>query len=436
MRRYSGPIRTLGLVVLSAAIALACSACRCGTPTVGGGKKLITLKYLVWADDTEIEMNQHWIEEFEASHPGVRIDFEHVQGNVFDQKLLTQVAGNVAPDVTYVNPSSFPNFLRRDVFLDLKPYMDRDGVTLDEFLPGLVDPYEYDGGIYGLPRSWHPFVIFYNKRLFDRFGVEYPDDSWTWDDFIDAGQRLTIDEDGDGAKEFFGAANFPRQVFIRSYGGNDFGPDGEFLLDEPESIEGLELYIDLINKYEIFPSPSETRTQAPQQMFETGRLAMFSLGIWSVPAFRRLDRFEWDIAIMPRGPAERNTLLVTAGWAITRTSEHPEEAWELVKYLSGREAQEYQMKIWRDPSPRVDAFNSLMFWEPEKPPANREAVLKSIEFGEFDNFFLGQPELANELNREMENLESGRSTDVEASVAEMRRLVERRRQELVEEWDL
>jgi multiple sugar transport system substrate-binding protein len=426
-------------VVLLAAAAVAsgliCSACRVGTPKVDG-ESLVTIKYLAWGDDTEIEMNQAWIDGFEAEHPGVRVDFESVQGQAFDQKLLTQVAGNVAPDVTYVNPSSFPNFLRRDVFVDLRPYMERDGVTLDEFLPGLVEPYQHGEGIYGLPRSWHPMVVYYNKRLFDRFNVAYPDESWTWDTFIDAGKRLTVDEDGDGAKEFFGAANFPRQVFVRSFGGEEFGPDGEFLLDRPESIEGLRLYIDLINKHGVFPSPSETRTQAPQQMFETGRLAMFCLGIWSVPSFRRIDRFEWDIAIMPSGPAGRNTLLVTAGWAIPRTSRHPEEAWQFVKYLSGRAAQEYQMRIWRDPSPRADAFNSLMFWEPEKPPANREAVLKSIEFGQFDNFFLGQPELANEMGREMENLESGRSKDVEASVARMKRLVERRRAELIEEWDL
>ena len=153
-------------------------------------------------------------------------------------------------------------------------------------------------------------VVYYNKRLFDRFNVAYPDESWTWDTFIDAGKRLTVDEDGDGAKEFFGAANFPRQVFVRSFGGEEFGPDGEFLLDRPESIEGLRLYIDLINKHGVFPSPSETRTQAPQQMFETGRLAMFCLGIWSVPSFRRIDRFEWDIAIMPSGP--RQVTAVTA----------------------------------------------------------------------------------------------------------------------------
>lgn len=94
------------------------------------------------------------------------------------------------------------------------------------------------------------------------------------------------------------------------------------------------------------------------------------------------------------------------------------------------------MKIWRDPSPRVDAFKSLMFWEPEKPPASRQVVLDSIEFGRFDSYFVGQPELTTEANRELDRLTSGLSTDVAASVAKMRGMVEQRRQELIEEFDL
>ena len=129
MLRVWGTGRIARVVLLAAAAVasgLICSACRVGTPKVDG-ESLVTIKYLAWGDDTEIEMNQAWIDGFEAEHPGVRVDFESVQGQAFDQKLLTQVAGNVAPDVTYVNPSSFPNFLRRDVFVDLRPYMERDG---------------------------------------------------------------------------------------------------------------------------------------------------------------------------------------------------------------------------------------------------------------------------------------------------------------------
>jgi len=430
--------RTYAALVLAVAIAVIGVGCKIGTPRVGPGRgtEVVKLRYLAWGDDTEIAMNQHWIAMFRAQHPNIEVDLRTVSGQSFDQVLLTQLAGGIPPDVTYINPASFPNFVHRDAYLDLTPLMERDDVSLDEFLPGLVSPYERDGRVYGLPRSWHPMVIFYNKRLFDRFGAEYPRPTWTWDDFVAAGRKLSVDEDDDGAKEFYGAGNFPMQVFIWSYGGDTFGPKGEFLYDKPESIAGLQLYLDLIYKYGISPSPAQQVTQNPQQMFETGRLGMFALGIWSVPAFRQIERFNWDIAIMPRGPVCRSTLLVTAGWAVTRQSAHPEEAWQLVSFLAGREAQEYQMKIWRDPSPRVDAFKSLMFWEPEKAPASRQVVLDSIEFGRFDSYFIGQPELTTEANRELERLTGGLSTDVGASVAKMREMVERRRQELTDEFDL
>lgn len=435
MRSPSSPVRVLLLATVLAAI----PGCKFGAPRVAPGSptRLVTLKYLCWGDDTEIAMNQAWIDMFEAEHPNVRVDMRVVSGQGFDQVLLTQIAGGIPPDVTYVTPQGFPNLVRREIYEDLTPYMERDGVSRDEYLPNLLKPYESEGRVYGLPRSWHPFVIFYNKRLFQRFGVEYPSAKWTWDDFIAAGKRLTRDEDGDGAPEFRAAANFPFQPFVWSCGGDVFGPDGEFLLDEPRSLEGLQLYIDMIHKHGILPLPGETQgTQSPQQMFETGRLAMFALGIWCVPAFRRIERFEWDIAPMPRGSACRATLLVTAGWGVIRTSRHKEEAWQLVRFLAGRQAQEYQMRIWRDPSPRVDAFVPLMNFEPEKPPPSRQVVLDSVEFGRFDTYFVHGPELWTELNRELGRLEGGFSDDVRASVAKMRADVEARREELVEESGL
>lgn len=70
-----------------------------------------------------------------------------------------------------------------------------------------------------------------------------------------------------------------------------------------------------------------------------------------------------------------------AGRSIPRALRHPEWAWTLVRYLAGREAQGYQLEIWPDLAPSVDAFGGLVFWEPRTPPANREAALEWIELG-------------------------------------------------------
>lgn len=386
----------------------------------------IRLDYVCWGDYTEEAMNRHWIAEFMRLHPNVKVNMILTGGGTGTrEKIQTMIAGGSGPDVMYVWPDVFPEFVEKGIYMPLNSYMERDGITRDLWFPVLIDFYTRDGKIYGLPRSWHPFLIFYNKDLFDQAGVPYPDETWTFDDLIRYGKALTRDLNGDGITDQYAVGNIPWRVFVWAYGGNDFDEEGNCYLDEPGSIRGLQVYTDLVWKHRISPSPEQQRlTQSAQDMFKTGRMAMFSLGIWSVPDFRQIKSFDWDIAVMPAGPT-RVTQLVTAGWAVYEGSPNPNEAWELVKYLSGRQAQEYQMRIWRDPSGLKDVFKALMFYEPDKPPRHRQALLDSIEFGRFAAPFIGSAEVTARVEEVLDEAFSGRTDDVAAVCAKAKRVAAR-----------
>ncbi|MFQ6133038.1 MAG: ABC transporter substrate-binding protein [Armatimonadota bacterium] len=385
----------------------------------------VKLTYVCWGDYTEEAMNRHWIAQFERQHPNLKVNIILTSGGVGTrEKIQTMMAGGSAPDVMYTWPDVFPEFVEKGVYLPLDEYMARDGVHRAEWYRTLVDFYTKDDVVYGLPRSWHPFIIFYNKSLFDREGVPYPDETWTFDDLIRHGRKLTRDLNGDGLIDQYAIANIPWQVFAWAYGGRTFDEEGNCYLDDPATVRGLQLYQDLIWKYEISPSPQQQSLQQnAQDMFKTGRIAMFSLGIWCVPDFREIEGFEWDIAVMPAGD-QRVTLLVTAGWSAYRHTPHPDEAWELIKYLSGREAQEYQMKIWRDPSGLKDVFQSLMFYQPEQPPSSRQVVLDSIKFGRFAAAYVGSAEVNTRVGEAFDEIATGRQRDVAAGCREMKRVAE------------
>jgi len=407
--------RALALVVLAFLVA------SCSTRSKEGHSK--RLNYVYWGDTTEIEMNEHWLTRFEETHPDVKVNRIHTAGTGTAPKILSMVAGGDIPDVMYVWPAAFPEFSEKKIYMPLGFFMRRDGINPDAWFPHLLEPYTLKGEIYGLPRSWHPYIIFYNKSLFDEAGVPYPDETWTWDTLIKWGKVLTKDRDGDGIIDQFAVANIPWEVFVWSMGGEIFAPDGSrSYFTMPETIEGLQLARDLIWRYHISPTPMQLQqVESSQDMFFTGRVAMYSLGIWSVPRFRKIKNFAWDIAVMPRG-RKRATLLVTAGWAICRQTRYPEEAWQLVKYLAGEEAQTYQMKIWRDPSGLKDVFKKYMYYEPDKPPRNREAVLKSIEFGRFREVFPGREEVMKRLYEKLDEIFYFKDCDVTEVCAEMDRL--------------
>ena len=396
------------------------------TSAAGAAGPPVELQYVYWGDVTEDAMNQHWLGEFERQHPHIRIKRILTGGGVGTrEKIQTLIAGGSPPDVMYVWPEVFPEFAARGVYLPLDPFMDREQVNRAEWFDPLIDFYTIEGTVYGLPRSWHPFVIFYNQSMFDREGVPYPDETWTFDDLVRYGRRLTKDTDGNGVLDQFAIGNIPWQVFVWAFGGQDFDQLGNCYLTEAAAVRGLQFYRDLIWKYEISPKPEQTAVaQNAQDMFKTGRMAMFSLGIWCVPDFREIQDFQWDIAVMPQGKI-RVTQLVTAGWGIYSKTPHPDQSWELVKYLSGREAQEYQMRIWRDPSGLRDVFQALMFYEPEKPPKSRQVVLDSIQFGRFAPSFLGAAEVQSRIQVPLDEITTGQQQDVAAGAAKIKTVAER-----------
>ncbi|MBT9138346.1 MAG: Multiple sugar-binding protein [Syntrophomonadaceae bacterium] len=411
---YDNLKREKGVIIATILILSLSLLSGCGKKAPVEKPGVVTINYVFWGDVSERDMNRHWIESFEKKHPDIRVNMIHVTAEGVGAKILTMVAGGDAPDVMYIWPEAFPEFTHRGVYLPLNSFIEEDGLDLNKWFPQLVEPYTYEGRVYGLPRSWHPFVLYYNKNLFDEAGVPYPDESWNWDTVIKWGKELTKDRSGDGRIDQFAIANIPWEIFVWSSGGKIFDKEGtETFFDDPRTIEGFQLARDLIWKYKISPSPIRLRdTMSAVDMFSTGRVAMYGLGIWFVPRFRTIKDFEWDIAIMPKGKTRR-TKLVTAGWAISAASKYPRQAWDLVKYLSGPEAQTYQMKIWRDPSGLKDVYEEYIYYEPEKPPKNRRVVIDSIEFGQFSPVFLGHTEIWRKIGEDVDKIFFLKECDVE-----------------------
>ena len=102
--------------------------------------------------------------------------------------------------------------------LDLTSLINEDKkFSLNGYFPATLKPLTYNGHLYGLPVNWSTMVMFYNKTLFDKAGVKYPDESWTWDDFRAAAQKLTIRENGRAVQ--YGAIAPDTFLTIYSFGG-------------------------------------------------------------------------------------------------------------------------------------------------------------------------------------------------------------------------
>ncbi len=88
----------------------------------------------------------------------------------------------------------FPDYQSRDVLLDLKPYIDRDGYDLTQLADQGVADFTTAGGQFGLPRDLNVIALYYNKAMFDAAGIPYPDDTWDWAKLVEVGKQLTKDD--------------------------------------------------------------------------------------------------------------------------------------------------------------------------------------------------------------------------------------------------
>src|SRR6185295_13790808 len=149
------------------------------------------LKISSWGDLKENAILSDLIAGFEKAHPGIQVELQRVPWNEYETKLLTQIAGNQAPDVICLETNNFASFYLRGVLEPLNPYAKSDQLSLGDYYPEAIDRFTMEGQTYVVPRDTAPIaVVYYNKKAFDEAGVPYPKDSWTTDEFIAAAQKV------------------------------------------------------------------------------------------------------------------------------------------------------------------------------------------------------------------------------------------------------
>src|SRR4051812_17353265 len=132
------------------------------------------------------------IAAFNKQYPNVHVKVETAPYDSYFTTLQTRIAGGQAPDVFELNFENFVSYASKGTLMDLSPMISADkSFDPSVFYPRAYEAFQLDGKQYGLSESFSDVVLFYNKDLFDKAGVAYPTASWTWDDAMQAAQKLT-----------------------------------------------------------------------------------------------------------------------------------------------------------------------------------------------------------------------------------------------------
>lgn len=355
----------------------------CGRPrgeSQGHGPVKLTL--FTWTRPAELAVNQRLCDEFMRAHPNIKVEIINEPGERAMDKLQTMIAAGNPPDVMSIHGAYFIPLAARGALLDLDPFIAKDPeFHLEDFYPGLVEQCRYQGKLYSLPRYTSVYVLFYNRDLFDAAGIPYPDESWTWDDYLAAARKLTVDSPDPQKKrygcviDFWGARIYP---WIWAAGGEVLDKESKrCLLDQPEAREALQFLVDLRHKWKVCPPTTQADKKQNIAMFTSGKAAMFMTGAWDIQAMKEAKALRWDIAPLPK-KRRRATLLGMENYAIAAGTRHPQEAWELFKFLLGPYAQEVMAReLEKQPSRQSVANGPYLA---EKTTYRRRVFVEALSY--------------------------------------------------------
>ena len=327
--------------------------------------------------------------EFEAAHPGVRVELISSSGGGGSRdKIKFALAGNLPIDVTWIDVTEFSSFLEEGVLVDLQPYFDADP-TWDEsqyfaeILAGMRGP---RGHLYGLPSTFTPYVMYVNQSLLAAEGIELPPDDWTWDDLVRISQRVTRDLDADGEPDQYGVSltQWLQAIspWIWQNGGRLLDDERRVALHEPEAVGAIDFLQDLLHRQRIASDDATFAGQLSTGLFQAGKVAFYGpVGFWETYRFREIDAFEWDYHPLPRGE-RAGTAVAMRFYCVPRTARHPELAYEFVRALAGPTMQRGLAAIGNGVPGLISAAESEVFVDP-KTPQREEVFLEVLEGARF-----------------------------------------------------
>jgi multiple sugar transport system substrate-binding protein len=355
-------------------IAAAAGSIFAGGGAQSGGAKVVNF----WSWDETVRADYETvIKEFEQANPGIKVNLLITPWADYWTKLQTALPTGTGPDVFWLNHPNAVSYLPTGLVKDLEPWA--GDIHFENFSPNFYGPYTYQGKRYAVPFMWDDIVLFYNKAAFDKAGVPYPTEAWTWDDYLAAAQKLTV-RNGNQFTQYGTIANASFQSgvgpFIYQNGGVIFNADRtKILLDVPEIREAVQFNMDLIYRYRVAPTIEEVAEATADALFQSGVVAMMPGLSIRIGFFGDVLGQNLNVAPLPRKKTQ-GTVFHNIAYAVSGKTANPEEVRKFVAFLASRRHAEITANTF---APCYNGMTDLFFknysW------VDTQVVSNSINYG-------------------------------------------------------
>ncbi len=253
----------------------------------------VTLRFvsLAWQEQA-IASVKEIVAAWNEANPDVQVEYQQVDWGSVNDYLTTAFETGSVSDIFHNESTQILDFGRRGYLTDLAPLISDD--MQNDIVEGAwatVD--DGDDKIWGVPFLWESRVVLYNKDLFEAAGIDAPtvENPWSWNDMREAAKTLTVDDDGDGTPEQWGAGislNSPVNFLFNlgvGFGAQYFyNEDGDWTIKVGDAEKALpQLMMDMLYTDKT-ASPDGLGLSGPELFpgFFEGKYAMLpGIGVWA-----------------------------------------------------------------------------------------------------------------------------------------------------------
>ena len=331
------------------ALAAAALLCGCSSDHESGGK--LKLTFQIW-DDAQRGGMQDVANAYMARHPGVSIEVQVTSWDEYWTKLDAAAESNQLPDIFWMHTNQILKYADYGKLADLTDLYDHEDpeyyrkhfsdISLDNAKGS-------DGRIYGVPKDKDSVCLVYNRELFDAAGLSYPDNTWTWNDLVDASQTI-YDKTGKYGYMAYADEQLGYWNFVYQAGGYILNEDKTRAgFDQPATRKGMEFYIGL-QSHEWCPDQNYFAETNPGTAFISEQGAMYLEGNWNLMSMMKNNMNlmgKWDVAVLPKCPDPLNgdgraTISNGLCYATGADGRHLEAVKDVLRFAGSEEGQRVQ----------------------------------------------------------------------------------------------
>lgn len=284
------------------------------------------------------------------------------------EKVKAIMTGSNPVDVMIFDMSMLSQLANENMLKQLDPLMKEEKMDTSEYVPAVIDGIKDAGNgfLYALTPTFSPSALYYNKKIFTKAGVEFPQDGMSWDQVFTLAKRL---KSGSGKDAIFGFSfnqwgagdsywdvqNYAAPLQLRM-----FDEKGETMTVNTPQWESVWKTVSDLYKDHVTPRQEDMQYEQPQgenvrynpfqgRLFLNGRVAM-SVGSYDLineiqqmndnSDKLKIEKLDWDVVTMPYHVGYENiggNVYLSSLAGINAKAANPDDAWEFVKFMNGKE---------------------------------------------------------------------------------------------------